>query len=192
MANREVFSLKLVKYCRKKQSSSLGFTLLELLIIVVILGILAALSIPSLLGKVAYSRETEAVMTLGSINRIQIAHRYEYGEFALIGEITPDGINEPSMLELPIKPKYYIYRDIPRPGTDHLRAKYGAVPIDEYTDSLRNYSAGVRYMPNLNDFASVICRGNDHTEDNIDKIRPRKPSQKSNEWICTGNSTTLR
>ncbi|WP_048323361.1 type IV pilin-like G/H family protein, partial [Crocosphaera watsonii] len=122
------------------------------------------------------------------INRKQLAYRYEYGTFALIGEITPEGINEPSNLELGLQAKYYIYRDIPRPRIDHLRVKYGAVAIDEYTDSLRNYTAGVRFMPEQDNFAVVICRGNDHTEDNIDDIRP---TRRNNQWTCTGNSTVI-
>ena len=188
MKNSKLFSLKMVQYCQKNRPVPLGFTLLELMITVVIMGIIAALTIPNILTKVARSRETEAVTMLGTINRTQLAHRYEYGEFALIGEITPDGINEPSTLELGLQAKYYIYRDIPRPPTDHLRAKYGAVAIDEYTDSLRNYTAGVRYMPNQNDFATVICRGNDHTEDNINNIRP---TRRNNQWTCRGNSIIM-
>ena len=78
------------------------------MITVVIMGILAALTIPSLLVQVARSRETEAVTTLASINRKQLAYRYEYGTFALIGEITPEGINEPSNLELGLQAKYYL------------------------------------------------------------------------------------
>ena len=112
MKNSKLFGLKIVEYCLKNRSVPLGFTLLELIITVLIMGILVALTIPSVLTQVARSRETEAVTTLGSINRTQLAHRYEYGEFALIGEITPDGINQPSTLELALKPKYYIYRDI--------------------------------------------------------------------------------
>ena len=158
------------------------------MITVVIMGIVAALTIPKLLTRVARSRETEAVKTLGAINRTQLAHRYEYGEFALIGEITPDGINEPSTLELGLEPKYYIYRDIRRPGTDSLRAKYGALAINEYTDSLRNYTAGVRYMPNQDYFATVICRGHDHTEENIDNIRP---TRRNDQWTCRGNSIIM-
>ncbi len=192
MRNSKLFGLKMLKYCHKNRPVSLGFTLLELMITVVIIGIVAALAIPSLLGQVARSRETEAVTTLGTINRTQLAHRYEYGEFALIGEITPDGVNEPSVLELPLKPKYYIYRDITIPGTDHVRAKYGAVAIEEYTDTMKNYTAGIRYLPERNNFATVICRANDHTEDNINNIRPRKPSRNSDRWVCSGNSTTIR
>ncbi|MEL4898069.1 type IV pilin protein [Crocosphaera sp. Alani8] len=191
MNSGELFGLKILKYYRQNRRASVGFTLLELIITVLILGILATLAIPSFLSQVGRSRETEAVTSLGTINRIQVAHRYEYGEFALIGEITPEGINESSSLELALKPKYYNYRDIPRPGTDHIRAKYGAQAIDEYTDSLKNYSAGIRYIPSRNHFAVVICRGNDHTEDNINEIRPIKLGA-SDEWVCLGNSTAIR
>ncbi|WP_198138951.1 hypothetical protein [Crocosphaera watsonii] len=62
------------------------------------------------------------------------------------------------------------------------------VAIDEYTDSLRNYTAGVRFMPEQDNFAVVICRGNDHTEDNIDDIRP---TRRNNQWTCTSNSTVI-
>ncbi|MEA5512234.1 hypothetical protein VB715_20895 [Crocosphaera sp. UHCC 0190] len=39
--------------------------------------------IPSLLSQAARSRETEAISNLAAINRVQIAHRFEYGTFGL-------------------------------------------------------------------------------------------------------------
>lgn len=173
------------------KSNSRGFTLLELLITVIIIGILAAIAIPSLVGQVARSRETEAMTTLGAINRAQLAYRYEYGTFALIGETVGRTVIQPSQLEIPITSKYYAYRDIPLPGTDEVRAKYGAVALTEYTDSLKNYTAGIRYITNTNTFNTVVCRGNDHTEDNIDDIRPRL-NLGTQVWMCFGNSTELK
>ncbi|ACB51590.1 probable general secretion pathway protein G [Crocosphaera subtropica ATCC 51142] len=173
------------------QSKSRGFTLLELLITVIIVGVLAAIAIPSLVGQVARSRETEAMTTIGALNRAQVAYRYEYGTFALIGETAGTIVIQPSQLEVPITSKYYSYRDIPLPGTDEERAKYGATALPEYTNSLKNYSGGIRYIASTNTFNTVLCRGNDHTEDNINNIRPIL-NIGSGGWTCFGNSTELK
>ncbi|WP_269719987.1 type IV pilin-like G/H family protein [Crocosphaera chwakensis] len=173
------------------KSNSQGFTLLELLITLIIVGVLAAIAIPSLVGQVARSRETEAITTLGAINRAQIAYRYEYGTFALIGETVGRTVIQPSQLEVPITSNYYSYRDIHLPPMDEVRAKYGAAALTEYTDSLKNYTAGVRYMAGTNTFNTVVCRGNNHTEDNIDDIRPIRP-EGIGPWTCFGNSTELK
>ncbi len=180
---------KIILRLLHEKSDLQGFTLLELLITVIIIGILAAMSIPSLLAQVARARETEAITTIGAVNRAQVAYRYEYGTFALIGETRGLNVITPSQLEVPITSKYYAYQDIPRPGTDEERAKYGATALPSYTDSLKNYSGGIRYISRTNTFNTVLCRGKDHTEDNIENIRP---ILRDKAWTCFGNSTVLK
>jgi len=58
-----------------------GFTLIELMIVVVILGILAALAIPTFRGFMNRSRESEAATNLSAIGRGARAYKYEYGRF---------------------------------------------------------------------------------------------------------------
>ena len=180
---------KIILRLLDKKSDLQGFTLLELLITVIIIGILAAMGIPSLLAQVARAREAEAITTIGTLNRAQVAYRYEYGTFALIGHTSGSNVITASQLEVPINSKYYAYRDIPRPGTDEHRAKYGATALPEYTDSLKNYSGGIRYISSTNTFKTVLCRGNDHREDNVDNIRPILTA---GAWTCFGNSTLLK
>ena len=44
-----------------------GFTLLEIIIVVIIVGVLASLALPRLFSTVEYSRSTEALASIGSI-----------------------------------------------------------------------------------------------------------------------------
>src|SRR5690348_4755781 len=44
-----------------------GFTLIELMVVVAILGVLAAIAVPSFVGYIRRSRTSEAVQTLGSL-----------------------------------------------------------------------------------------------------------------------------
>ena len=67
--------------------SKKGFTLIELMIVVAIIGILAAIAIPNFLKFQAKSKQSEAKTNLGAIYTGQIAYFGEqnvYGNFAQI------------------------------------------------------------------------------------------------------------
>ena len=59
-----------------------GFTLIELLVAIVIIGLLAAIALPSYLNQAAKARSSEAKSILGSINRSQQSYRWENNTFA--------------------------------------------------------------------------------------------------------------
>lgn len=64
--------------------TSAGFTIIELLIGVAIVGILAALAIPSFKGYVYRSRMSEAVTVLNEIKTRQEAYRSRFGNYAAV------------------------------------------------------------------------------------------------------------
>lgn len=59
-----------------------GFTLIELMIVVAIVGILAALAIPAFRGYVQRSRMAEGFAFLGEIRQRQESYRAEFGQYA--------------------------------------------------------------------------------------------------------------
>ena len=59
-----------------------GFSLVELMIVIVILGILAAIAIPRYNMTTHKSKEKEADMVLAQVFRLQQAYLNEYGTFA--------------------------------------------------------------------------------------------------------------
>ncbi|MGB5768668.1 MAG: prepilin-type N-terminal cleavage/methylation domain-containing protein, partial [Crocosphaera sp.] len=75
------FKANLIKTLANKKGNK-GFTLIELLVVVIIIGVLAAIALPNLLGQVGKARESEAKSTLGAMVRAQQTAFAERGEFA--------------------------------------------------------------------------------------------------------------
>lgn len=66
----------------KLRRKAKGFTLIELMIVVAIIGILAAIAIPNFLKYQAKSKQSEAKQNLGSIYTTQISYFGENNRFA--------------------------------------------------------------------------------------------------------------
>lgn len=69
----------------KFHKSNKGFTLIELMIVVVIIGILAALAIPRFMRSTTKAKQSEAKQLLKQIYTMQRAYRQEFNSYACNG-----------------------------------------------------------------------------------------------------------
>ena len=74
-----------------KKNNRKGFTLIELMIVVAIIGILAAIAIPNFIRYQLRSKTTEAKVVMGGIKTSQESFRAEYDNYAPIVQ-TPAGV----------------------------------------------------------------------------------------------------
>ncbi|MEM7449707.1 MAG: prepilin-type N-terminal cleavage/methylation domain-containing protein [Myxococcota bacterium] len=79
-----------------KIKSEQGFTLIELMIVVVIIGVLAAVAVPAFQSYVYRSRAQEAFGFMGEIRNRQESYRAEFGQYADVDQWLPATVpNEP-------------------------------------------------------------------------------------------------
>ena len=75
---------------RKRAES--GYTLIELMIVVMIMGVLAAIAIPTFSSYLYRSRATEATTILGEIRQRQESYRAEVNQFANVNTPNPSSL----------------------------------------------------------------------------------------------------
>ncbi|GCA69706.1 type II secretion system protein G [Microcystis aeruginosa NIES-2519] len=146
------FKFKLLQALNKKNRNK-GFTLIELLVVVIIIGVLAAIALPNLLGQVAKGRQVEARTNLAAINRAQQAFRLQkatFGQFSLTAD--------DNQLPISIQPEYYDYPDT-EDGFDATQAVNNATAKEDFSNDIRDYSAAVG-QTDAGVFSSIICEAN--------------------------------
>lgn len=78
---------------RRRQS---GYTLIELMIVVAVIGILSAVAIPSFQSYIHRSRTSEAVTFLGEIRQRQESYRSEFGQYCSVSGAAGSSIDSGS------------------------------------------------------------------------------------------------
>ncbi|ELS01332.1 prepilin-type N-terminal cleavage/methylation domain-containing protein [Xenococcus sp. PCC 7305] len=137
------------KYYILRRNKEKGFSLIELLVVVIILGVLSALALPNLFGQVEKARTSEAKLFLGSLNRTQQAYYFENGSFALT--MSEMGSNYTTNSEIY---DYVILNPPPSPNQIHHQAN----PKPIYANELNTLESAVYRLPS-GGFTTSLCIG---------------------------------
>lgn len=125
-----------------------GFTLTELLVVILFISALSAIALPTYLNQVGKSRESESQMIMGGLNRAQQAYHFEKGKFASQIELLGVGFQQ----------KYHTFQLSGILTTDYkVEVRHSIEAIDSFDTRVRNYALGIFFDEGKYD--AVQCQG---------------------------------
>lgn len=137
-----------------KEENNKGFTLLELLIVMLCATVLSLIAYPQVLSQVAKAREAEGIMILGSINRAQQAYRTEKAVFAQSLQDLSINLTVGKLNGNAYETNFYHYEIPETIQSDEVR--HIAVPISNYEKMNKSLVSSV--FANGYETYSVICK----------------------------------
>jgi type IV pilus assembly protein PilA len=149
---RTELQAKFLQHLNNNKSEK-GFTLVELLVVIIIIGILAAIALPNFLSQGAKAKQTEAKQNVGLVNRVQTAYRSENSGFATTFDTLATGTLAGTTTASTTNYAYTL-----TPTTDST-----SIIASAQDTALKAYSGGtVRYVnaQSQSVVSSIVCEAN--------------------------------
>jgi type IV pilus assembly protein PilA len=148
------FQAKFLQNFVSKKKGTEGFTLIELLVVIIIVGVLAAIALPSFLNQIGKARGSEAKSNIGTINRGLQAYRLENNTMT----------NAISNLDAKISGSFYAY------SLSGASSNIATVNTTTQRGDLKSYSGAVNQ--NGDTFQAIICESQNTVATNIASTAP--------------------